>query len=327
MSSFLQWNPGSYSADNYRFTGGQLYNIKPKHLFYVEFNIQGTKDKLNGGQAVRSLSFKVKNTDRPNFSYSIQTLNEYNRPRGVHTKIEYNNFNITFNDTVDGEAIKFINDYNKFYFGDFNGKSPKNWKWDVLPGSDSTPLWGTKTTQQTNFLESVSIYEFFQSKYSQYDLMNPKLISSSLSQNDIADAANNEVSMSFKPEGVIFRAIGQQLSSSIANKFGIPFGKSSTKNFRSAGSDNQGDPSLPDIIGNGFNIGPDLISNLIGNNSFAPIFDNVFNTSPVNALIDGSNYFGLQEVGSNFVSGISSSISGDNISDDTITWLNPQIIS
>lgn len=312
---FLKWSgvDENYAGNAYSITSRQP-QIKPKHLFFVEFNIspQGLKSLSS---SLRELSFRVKNVDKPRLSLENQTLNQYNRPRNVTTKINYNSFNISFYDTPNGTAWKLISDYLSFCLGDFNGKAEGNWSWDLLRG-EATSSWGTRLKQvsTTNFFSSITVYDFFNVNYTCWSWMNPKLESLDLQQGDHSTADNNEINITCKPEGLVFKAIGANVNSSLARKFGMPYASGTTGNFLISGGVHDNPNGLFDGGGGILSDFGGLFSNVTGSlDSIGSVVSNV--TSVGNLFSAG--FSGLSFVGSSLSDGLSSG------SSEEIKWSMP----
>lgn len=235
----LQYN---YAANNFGLKNSNRYLIpKMKFMYYVEFNInEAAKAYLNSDNQARKLSFMVRSADRPSLSYDTVEMNQYNRPRVVHTKVKYNSLSLSFYDTVDGTALRLLQDYNLYYFGDFN-KSQRSWNYDTIYGPDSTGAWGYRlkpSPANMYFFNSIDIYEFYGGTYTKYSIMNPKLESANLDSTDVTDVAGfHSINLSVKPEGVIYEVISQPVTDDIAVKFGIPINQS-TNIFRTFGDEN-----------------------------------------------------------------------------------------
>ena len=88
-------------------TNGYQRAPRQKFLFHVYFtinqNIPGISDKpgisgVFGGKDIATLGLLVKTIQLPNYSLSVDTLNQYNRKRLIQTKIDYNPVVVEFHD-------------------------------------------------------------------------------------------------------------------------------------------------------------------------------------------------------------------------------------
>ena len=267
----------------------------------MEFILTPEAAQSLNSTGLRELSFRVKSADRPKFHSEIQTLNQYNRPRLIPTKITYGSINFNFYDTPTAVAIIFLNGVLNAQFKDFGGKNDSSWGWDVL-NADSTSNWGVKLKEtSTNYpIEEISVFSFYGNKYDQFTLMNPRIESADLSQGDHGNSEMNEISITVKPEGVLFKAIGQQITSSISSKFGIPYANGTTGNFPISGAI----PSGGQVPSGGNSFLNALTQNLvptIATSAIIPAF------SAINAGLNGNSMLGISSTNQ---PGLSSAISG-----------------
>ena len=210
------------ATSRFRLLSPSGYNIpKPKMMYFVNF----VTNQLNT-QTLKHLSFFCKRMDRLQMTYDVTTINQYNKKRLVQGKLEYGPLNFGLHDTVDGTAFKLIEAYNRFYFGDFTNKSESSWSYDVVgSGFEQAQGWGLKgnqTPNSGNFLSRIEVYEIYDQVYSQVDFINPKFTSVDMQPLDIADSAGNEINISSRYEGVVFKAISSPITAELANRFGLP---------------------------------------------------------------------------------------------------------
>ena len=139
-----------YRHANKTFTSAG-YALAPrlKYLFHVHFNINTTEipglTNLFGARDSSRVSVLTKSIQLPNYSFDVDTHNQYNRKRNVQTKINYEPVTIDFHDdSSDIIRSLWFSYYNYFY------KDP------------SQAYGGNQSTQSTNPLSGSGISNFIQ---------------------------------------------------------------------------------------------------------------------------------------------------------------------
>jgi hypothetical protein len=235
MTVYLNWNNNNYASNLFTLRKNAHYILpKPKFLFYAQFNISPSGKRLLSGDAERRLGFMLKSVDRPNIQYQQQDLNQYNKKRTVTTGVTYGSMNFVLHDTVDEVALRLIKDYSSYYYHDFNN-SPAAWRYDVVQGTDHTSNFGYSPRSGGHdiyFFDSIDIYEFYNGYYTKYKIMNPKFENVSFGSNDMTASEGNEVSMTIKPEGIVWEAITADMTAEVSNLLGLPFRSGTTGNYR-----------------------------------------------------------------------------------------------
>lgn len=188
--------------------GGERQNAfnlpKAKYNFLVQFTLSDTAKRMiadmhgTAQQLGRMTSFVIKDVDKPSFNMTTEKVNQYNRPRLVQGKIEYQPINLTVYDTVDSAALLLIDAYRRYYYGDFSDKSLKSWKYDTISnpqqfeyvhpltpndfeqGDDDTGdySWGRSVFNMGDqnegyFFTRIDIYEIDGSVYTVHNIHNP----------------------------------------------------------------------------------------------------------------------------------------------------------
>ena len=167
------------------------YELVPKNtfLYHVYFKF-GDGIKINNGAInptkQAELGMLVKQVSLPKFTVETKTLNAYNRPNIVQTKIRYDPVNITFHDDSADLVRNFWYDYYSYYYrdsdyGNSNGvndimpqihdelthdRQKKDWGYTIRGSKQDTPL-------KTPYLKSIHIFSLHQKKFSEYVLVNP----------------------------------------------------------------------------------------------------------------------------------------------------------
>jgi len=175
-------------------TNNNELHPKQSFLFHVFFELNdsvGTTAGANisplvGDQNKRKeLGMLVKQVSLPKFSIDTKTLNAYNRPHIVQTKIHYDPITITFHDDSADVVRNFWYDYYTYYYRNSDHGSAKNpldasathkeitsprldkdWGY-TLRGTASNP------TPSHPYLRSIRIYSLHNKRFSEYVLTNP----------------------------------------------------------------------------------------------------------------------------------------------------------
>jgi hypothetical protein len=81
------------------------------------------------GSGLNSITHKVRSIDAPKYDIEIETLNHYNKPRIIPTKITYQPITITFWDDRSNLTTDFWKEVYKFYF--LNGHRPTTNQYNI----------------------------------------------------------------------------------------------------------------------------------------------------------------------------------------------------
>lgn len=194
---------------------------KAGYNFIVKFELsEGAKRvirKIHGIDKQINLmaAFQVKETDKPNMTMAIETMNQYNKTRQSPGKITYDPLSMTFYDTIDSMALQLIDAYRYYYYGDFTDKGINSFAYDTISrpdlfegfsGDDYT--WGRSTMQQSNnnesyFFKRIDIFEIDGSQYTVHNIHNPVIESIDLGKKDHASEGEPQtISATFKYEGI-----------------------------------------------------------------------------------------------------------------------------
>lgn len=235
MSSYVEWGKEGYAHNVFDVGSNRHYTIpKPKFLFYVQFNItQSGRKFLTSSIQDRRLGFMAKTVDRPTIQYKQEEMNQYNRKRLVTTGVTYGSVNLTLHDTIDETVNKMIQDYNSYYYNDFNQSGQTSYAYDITQGKNNTGTWGYNPKQGASdiyFFTSIDVYEFYNSYYSKWSLMNPKFESVTYSTLDMSSSEGSEITLVVKPEAINYEIISQEITSEVSNLFGIKY-QGTTDNY------------------------------------------------------------------------------------------------
>lgn len=211
------------ATTKFRLSSPSGYNLpKPKFLYYVNFVTQNLAPNT-----LKSLGFFVKKMDRIQMTYDLTELNQYNKKRVVQGKANYGNLSFSFYDTTDGTAVKLLEAYNRFYYGDFQSKNNASWNSDTVGANfEFAPVWGLNAAMSGNsgyFFDRIEVYEMYDQVYSQINFINPKFSSIDMQATDVATAEGQEISVQTKYEGIVFQAIAQPVTQALAAMWGLPY--------------------------------------------------------------------------------------------------------
>lgn len=180
-----------------------------------------TKDMFN--KLSFEISKMVKSYDKPGIaSLDTAEFNEYNRKRLIYTGIKYNDVKITFYDVKESPVQQFFIAYLKFICNDFICKDAKTWEkpidnchWQNALGyknGNGSNVNGTYygnlnsfgLTIDSNFrlIDRISFCEYYMNKLTVYTIENPVVTSINWGSNIMGDFGYNDITVSFKYEGI-----------------------------------------------------------------------------------------------------------------------------
>ena len=189
------------------------YALAPKldFLYYVTFNVN---PNIKLPSSVKMTGKLVKDFSLPELKIQTKTLNAYNRPNVIQTKVDYGELHLTLHDDSDDNSLSLWWNYFQYYYGDSfmltNSQKPlvpKNvtssldstyspiqnaWQYhnDISSGSMAASLnspdyyWGygnngskvkKSNAIQYHFFDSIKVYIFHQKDYTCYHIYNPKI--------------------------------------------------------------------------------------------------------------------------------------------------------
>ena len=114
----------THASKTFRTNG---YELAPrfKFLFHVYFTINqdipGIKDIFDGNSPT-TIGLMVKTIQLPNYTMSVDTMNQYNRKRLIQTKIDYNPVTVEFHDDGGDVVRNMWYNYYAYYYKDPNQK-------------------------------------------------------------------------------------------------------------------------------------------------------------------------------------------------------------
>jgi hypothetical protein len=179
-----------FLSDNNRLLPKQSFLF---HVF-IELNDDAVSSKLVPSSANRELSFLVKSVDLPKFTIDTKTLNAYNRPNIIQTKVKYDPVTIVFHDDSADVVRKFWYDYYSYYYRDAHHA-------DAIYGNKlSTSDWGYNPLNSVPYIKSIKIYSLHQRRFSEYVLFNPIITSWSHGKhnNDAKESLDHTMVLSYE---------------------------------------------------------------------------------------------------------------------------------
>lgn len=250
------------AAVNFGFHSGSFNVPKSKFLFYVQFvkadapTSSSTSSLASAAQNLvttaqsnstaladwqRDLGFAVKTIDRPRVAFRTQTLNQYNRKRIVQTGHDFEPLQIKFHDNIKDSLNSMFNQYYQYYYGDSIVAGTGTSVYDVVtPEPYALGQWGfhpKMADQQYNyFFSHISVYQIFNGQQSQFDLVNPKIVSYNPDDFDYSQGLiTNEISMQIAFEQIVYHET-TTLDSGLLTQMGLTSGNywdvdDSTKNL------------------------------------------------------------------------------------------------
>lgn len=178
---------------------------KPKTMFYVVFNYG---DTFSSSIKNSELSKFVIGVTKPTITYSTKKMNQYNRIKYVYDNVEYGDLKITFmdvkNSTVEQAFFEYLSQNNN----DFNNKHSelnRDGAYDKYAPNNTYEYkheWGLHNRSNERMFKSITIAEMYFDRLMVYTVENPLLTSINFGENKIGDYSPNEISVTFKVEGI-----------------------------------------------------------------------------------------------------------------------------
>jgi hypothetical protein len=194
-------------------TNGYEFAPKQKFLFHVYFTVNTANPAIRSAfdnRDIATIGLMVKNVQLPNYTLSVDTMNQYNRKRLVQTKIDYNPVSMEFHDDGGDLVRNMWYNYFSYYYKDPNQKydnvtntngslgaligTPAGFNYnsrDIYDNSRQVNDWGyigesyndgnfsagstVGPSGKVPFFRDIRIYGFDQHKISEYILINPMI--------------------------------------------------------------------------------------------------------------------------------------------------------
>jgi hypothetical protein len=121
------------------------------------------------------INVMVKDTDLPNYSVTVETLNQYNRKKNVQVTHKYNAINMTFHDDNMGLVNQLWQNYYSYYYADpASSGQPGAYKRTAMKNFNyiNNP-YGLDNGSTTPFFNYITIYQMARKEFVSYTLINP----------------------------------------------------------------------------------------------------------------------------------------------------------
>ena len=200
---------------------GVKYESNPrfKNQYFVAFKYSNLATLAGiDPAALKGITHRVKSVDAPKFDIETETLNQYNRPRLVPTKINYNPVTITFWDDKSNLTTNFWTQIYNFYFT--NGRRTDESQYAIRDNTIITNKLGNGSVragyndygyyignkvESMNLFQYMSLYLVANRVCHRVDLINPYLQSmqhDQFSQEMSSELAQNTVTWGY--ENVVY---------------------------------------------------------------------------------------------------------------------------
>ena len=190
------------------------YALAPKSgfLFHVAFDLN-PKAKLLPNETQIEVGLMVKSVALPKFTVDQKTLNSYNRPNIVQTKIKYDPVTITFHDDTSNTVNGFWRDYYDYYYRDSDYTNGGDDSYNIGVFGDSQKYkerqktdWGytIKRGEDRQYINAIRIYSFAQGNFTEHVLINPTITSFQHGEHRNGDNMLMENTMTIAYEAVQF---------------------------------------------------------------------------------------------------------------------------
>jgi hypothetical protein len=168
----------------------------------------GTIQQIESGMLVKSV-------DLPKFSVDTKTLNSYNKPNIVQTKLKYDNINISFHDDHSDVVRSLWFDYYHYYYrdadlgyADQSGTPNPTYYRSTKYGDRTANNFGYTPREVSSFaggngqqfIRAIRIYSLHQKRFSEYTLINPVIVSFRHGQHQAgaSDPMSNEMTIAYE---------------------------------------------------------------------------------------------------------------------------------
>lgn len=194
------------------------YALSPKYdwLFHVFIDVNPAVSRIQDPNSLKEHGMLVKSSDLPKFTVDNKTLNNYNRPNIVQTKIKYDPINITFHDDQSNKIRTLWYDYYNYYYRDtdtgFAGSSgapnPSYYaESKYVPAQPISKNFGYTPRAFTNsnqYINNIQIYSLHKKRFSLYVLINPVITSFSHGTHSTGANGMLENTMTIAYESVLY---------------------------------------------------------------------------------------------------------------------------
>ena len=201
-----------FVSDNFRLAPRQGFS------YHVYFELNPEITKLGVDQQ-KEFGMLVKQVDLPKFTVDTKTLNSYNKPNIVQTKIKYDQITVTFHDDHADVVRSLWFDYYNYYYRDTDlnysdsaGMPNPTYFQNTKYGKRDANNWGyTPRNQKTmsgvagnQFIKAIRIYSMAQKRFAEYTLINPTITNFRHGQHQAGNAEPLQHEMTIAFETVLY---------------------------------------------------------------------------------------------------------------------------
>ena len=188
------------------------FRLAPKmgFLFHIAFDINPQITRMSATDILEA-GMLVKSMQLPSYTMENKTMNMYNRPNIVQTKLKYDPITITFHDDSSDIIRDLWYDYMSYHYRDtdyspttylqaskYNERQKQGWGFQP---STSTP----GNTGADRLIQRVRMYSLHQKRFTEYVLINPTITSFKHGQHtNASDAGAMEHTMTLGYETVLY---------------------------------------------------------------------------------------------------------------------------
>lgn len=254
------------------------YELAPKsaYLYFVhfEFNKDAFQNPdMHDQNKQNEIGMLVKQVSLPKFKIDTKTLNAYNRPHVVQTKLHYEPINIVFHDDSANRVRNFWYDYYTYYYRNSDNitsanLSNKNNSHSELTNPRDQADWGytirnsnMNNTKAVPYLSNIRIFSMFNKQFSEYVLINPIINSFQHGEHNASEGTGIlQHTMTVEYESVLY-AYGTVSSNTMSGFADAHYDKSPSPLLPVGG----GTQSITGV-GGFFNSGADIVQDLEAGN-------------------------------------------------------------
>lgn len=181
-------------APKFKFQYHVSFSINPNALKSMNFNFRHQQE----------FNMLVKSAEMPKFAIQTESLNQYNRRKVVHVKLDYQPVTITFHEDNFNVVRMFWENYYSYYFADNEAsKVLGNYNRTAMLGSGSikTP-YGFDNGSTVGFFNHISIYLMARRYWSMVKLINPVITQFSHDTMNYSDTSPSQNTMTLAYEAV-----------------------------------------------------------------------------------------------------------------------------
>jgi hypothetical protein len=207
------------------------FERSPKYtwLFHVYFELNPAYSALSRDEQIVA-GILVKSADLPRFKVDSKTLNNYNRPSIVQTKVRYEDINLTFHDDSADIIRKLWFDYYNFYYRDMDNNYG-----DATGGLNEIYFYPNKqvlgrraplnkfgysprvNTDTNQYIKAIRIYSLHQKRFTEYTILNPVITAFAHGTHQNGQDGTMEHSMTLSYETVLYATGRTKIARGFAN--------------------------------------------------------------------------------------------------------------